>query len=126
MNYEALGDRIVIKPKPITEEIAGFKLMDNDQKQDPIGEVMIVGDGIPLHNITLKIEGTVTDETIARLENVIDMIENGRKIKVKPGDLVHYGQYAGTKVPAALINPKDEDGGHYIVIRESDIMGRIL
>ena len=126
MNYEALGDRILIKPDPKRMEAAGLEMIENNFKQDPWGEVIIVGDGVPLNNIKLdiKLEGTTTVETLDKMDTVLERIERimelqvkGREIKVKKGDRVHYGQYAGTSITI--------EGENYIMIREHDVFGRI-
>lgn len=119
MKYQCLGDRIVIKPIPKQEQTAsGLALLENDQKQDPIGEVMAVGSGVPLHNIKLNINGDLTMDALNKLESIVKLIEKGREMRVKVGDRVQYGQMAGTTVAI--------DGEKYVLIRESDVFGIII
>lgn len=117
--YEPIGDRVLIKPNPKETTKGGFELLESERKQDPTGTVIAVGTGVPLHNIKLNIEGNVTPEILDQVERIVQLIENGRAIKVKPGDVVTYGQYAGT-----LTRLKD-DPAEYLMIRESDIFMRI-
>lgn len=118
MNYQCLGDRVLIKPieKKTTTE-SGLALPENDQKQDPIGEVMAIGNGVPLHNIKLNITGDLTMDALNKLESIVKLIEKGREMRVKVGDKVQYGAMAGCNV---LI-----EGEKYVMIREVDVFGII-
>jgi len=116
MNFEPIGDRILIKPNPKTEELAGLELLEGDRKEDPIGTVMEVGTGVPLYNINLKVDAVATQEVMDQIERVVKLIETGRTIKFAPGDIVMYGKFAGTRVVL--------DGEEYIIIREQDVFGK--
>lgn len=118
MNYKCLGDRIVIKPvekKEMTD--SGLTLLENDRKQEPIGEVMSVGSGVPLHNIKLNITGDLSEEALTKLESIVQIIEKGREMRVKVGDKVQYGAMAGCTVVI--------DDEKYVLVREADVFGII-
>ncbi len=116
--YQCLHDRVVIKPvEKKTQTESGLALPENDQKQDPIGMVYAVGNGVPLHNIKLNITGDLTMEALNKLESIVKLIEKGREMRVKLGDKVQYGAMAGTTVVI--------DGEKYVMVRESDVFGII-
>ncbi|MEK7850200.1 MAG: co-chaperone GroES [Candidatus Omnitrophota bacterium] len=92
MNYQPLGDRIVIKPlDPETKTKGGIVLPDTVKEKPQEGKVIAVGKGKMLDN------GTV------------------QKPEVKEGDIVLYGKYSGTEVTT-------KDGEEYLIVREEDIL----
>lgn len=92
MNYQPLGDRIVIKPlDPETKTKGGIVLPDTVKEKPQEGKVIAVGKGKILDN------GTV------------------QKPEVKEGDIVLYGKYSGTEVTT-------KDGEEYLIVREEDIL----
>lgn len=122
--YQAFADRVVIRPKPTTTEASGLTLMEGDHKQDPWGIVIFVGEGVPLNNIKIDInltgdhDASELDKVLERIEHIMELQIKGRKMRVQVGDIVHYGQYAGTK---QIIN-----GEQVIIIREQDIFGKLI
>ncbi len=126
MKAECLHDRVAIKPiEKKTETDSGLALPENDQKQDPIGKVVAVGTGVPLHNIKLNISGDISEESLTKLESIVQLIEKGREMRVKVGDTVQYGGMAGTTV-----NVVDElsniPPGKYVLVREADIFWKLI
>ncbi len=94
MNLKPLHDRLVVKPIEAEEKSAGGILIPDNAKEKPTkGEVLAVGEGKALDN------GTV------------------RAPKVKVGDKVIYGQYAGSSYK--------QDGVEYKIIREDDVLAVI-
>ena len=94
MNIKPLHDRIVVKPIEAEELSAGGIVIPDNAKEKPTqGEVVAVGEGKALDNGSL------------------------RAPKVKVGDKVIYGQYAGSTYKA--------DGVEYKVLREDDILAII-
>ena len=94
MNLKPLHDRLVVKPIEAEEKTAGGILIPDNAKEKPTkGEVLAVGEGKPLDN------GSV------------------RAPKVKVGDKVIYGQYAGSSYK--------QDGVEYKIIREDDVLAVI-
>ena len=92
MNFQPLGDRIIIKPlDPETKTKGGILLPDTVKEKPQEGKVIAVGKGKTLEN------GTV------------------QKIEVKEGDTVLYGKYSGTEVTT-------KDGEEYLIVREEDIL----
>ena len=92
MNIKPLHDRVVLKRMEEEKMSAGGIVIPDSATEKPIkGEVVAVGDGKALDN------GTT------------------RAPKVKVGDKVLFGKYAGTEVKL-----RDEE---VLVIREDDIMG---
>ena len=92
MNYQPLGDRIVIKPlDPETKTKGGIVLPDTVKEKPQEGKVIAVGKGKMLDN------GTV------------------QKPEVAVGDIVLYGKYSGTEVTT-------KDGEEYLIVREEDIL----
>lgn len=121
--YECLHDRVMIRPvEKKTQTESGLALPENDQKQDPIGEIVAVGKGVPLHNIKLNITGDLSERSLSDLKEIIQLIEKGREMRVKVGDQVQYGAMAG-----ATINITEEYSnvkpGKYVMIREADCFG---
>jgi co-chaperonin GroES (HSP10) len=124
--FKCLHDRIVVKPiEKKTQTESGLSLPETDQKQDPIGQVMAVGTGVPLHNIKLNITGDLSEESLSKLESIVKLIDKGREMRVKVGDEVQFGLMAGT----TLNVPEDYSNlpaGKYIIIREADVFGRLI
>ena len=91
MNLKPLYDRVIVKPIEAEELSAGGIVIPDNAKEKPTkGEVLAVGEGKALDN------GSV------------------RAPKVKVGDKVIYGQYAGSAY---------KDGGtEYKIVREDDIL----
>lgn len=121
--YQCLHDRVMIRPvEKKTQTESGLALPENDQKQDPIGEVVAVGAGVPLHNIKLNISGDTSPDTFEKLHAILKLIEKGREMRVKVGDQVQYGAMAGTtiNIPEDYSNVK---AGKYVMIREADCFG---
>lgn len=91
MNLKPLYDRVVVKPIEADEVTAGGIVIPDNAKEKPTkGEVLAVGEGKPLDNGSL------------------------RSPKVKVGDKVIYGQYAGSNYK--------QDGVEYKIVREDDIL----
>jgi co-chaperonin GroES (HSP10) len=121
--YKCIHDRVMIKPvEKKTQTESGLALPENDQKQDPMGEVVAVGDGVPLHNIKLNITGDLSEESLNKLESIVRLIEKGREMRVKIGDVVQYGGMAATTItiPYDYTNVK---AGKYVMVREADCFG---
>lgn len=92
MNFQPLGDRIIIKPlEPETKTKGGILLPDTVKEKPQEGKVVAVGKGKVLEN------GTV------------------QKSEVKEGDIVLYAKYSGTEVTT-------KDGEEYLIVREDDIV----
>ncbi len=90
MNMKPLYDRVVIKRMEEEKMSAGGIVIPDSVAEKPIkGEVIAVGEGKALDN------GSV------------------RAPKVKAGDKVLFGKYAGTEVKV--------DGTDYLVVKEDDI-----
>jgi chaperonin GroES len=91
MNLKPLHDRVVIKRMEEEKVSAGGIVIPDSATEKPIrGEIIAVGEGKPLDN------GSV------------------RALKVKAGDKVLFGKYAGTEVKV--------EGTEYLVVREDDIL----
>ena len=91
MNLKPLYDRVIVKPIEAEEMSAGGIVIPDNAKEKPTkGEVLAVGEGKALDN------GQV------------------RAPKVKVGDKVIYGQYAGSSYK--------QDGVEYKIVREDDIL----
>lgn len=110
-----LHDRILIKPVPREEFRAGLQLLGDDQYQRAEGTVVDVGPGVPLHNIRINITCDSTEQAMQTLKEVVQLIERGREMQLKPGDYVTYGEHAGTRI---MIN-----GEQHLIIREADVFG---
>jgi chaperonin GroES len=94
MNLKPLYDRVVVKPIEADEVTAGGIVIPDNAKEKPTrGEVIAVGEGKPLDNGSL------------------------RAPKVKTGDKVIYGQYAGSAYK--------HEGTEYKIVREDDILAVI-
>ena len=84
------GDRVLVKPNVEEERTAGGIVLPDTAKERPQwGEVIAVGDGKALDN------------------------GSTRAPKVKVGDKVLFGKYAGTEVKL--------DGVEYLIAKEDDI-----
>jgi len=92
MNFQPLGDRVIVKPlEPETKTKGGILLPDTVKEKPQEGKVVAVGKGKVLEN------GTV------------------QKPEVKEGDIVLYAKYSGTEVTT-------KDGEEYLIVREDDIV----
>ncbi|MDD5537758.1 MAG: co-chaperone GroES [Candidatus Omnitrophica bacterium] len=92
MNFQPLGDRIIIKPLEAESKSKGGIVLPDTVKEKPQeGKVVAVGKGKLLDN------GTV------------------QKPEVKEGDVVLYAKYSGTEVAT-------KDGEEYLIVREEDIL----
>ena len=92
MNFQPLGDRIIIKPlEPETKTRGGIVLPDTVKEKPQEGKVVAVGKGKVLDNGTIQ------------------------KPEVKEGDVVLYGKYSGTEVTT-------KDGEEYLIVREEDVL----
>jgi chaperonin GroES len=113
MNYQPFDDRILIKPDAQEETVKGFLVADENRLKKLSGTVVAVGTGVPLHNLKLNITSDTNEQAVTMLKEIVDLIKNGRPMKVKVGDRVLYGQFAGTRIPL--------DGQDYLMLRESDV-----
>ena len=94
MNLKPLYDRVVVKPIEADEVTAGGIVIPDNAKEKPTrGEIIAIGEGKPLDNGSL------------------------RAPKVKVGDKVIYGQYAGSAYK--------HEGTEYKIVREDDILAVI-
>jgi chaperonin GroES len=92
MNLKPLYDRVIVKPIEAEETTVGGIIIPDAAKEKPTkGEVIAVGEG-----------------------KFIDATGGVRAPKVKAGDKVIYGQYAGSAYK--------QDGVEYKIIREDDIL----
>ncbi len=95
MNFQPLGDRVIIKPlEPENKTKGGIVLPDTVKEKPQEGKVVAVGKGKTLEN------GTV------------------QKMDVKVGDVVLYGKYSGTEVTT-------KEGEELLIVREEDILAII-
>ena len=91
MNLKPLYDRVVVKPIEAEELSAGGIVIPDNAKEKPTkGEVVAIGEGTALDNGSL------------------------RAPKVKVGDKVIYGQYAGSSYKL--------EGTEYKIVKEDDIL----
>jgi chaperonin GroES len=94
MEFKPLYDRIAVEPIEQEEKTAGGIYIPDTAKEKPMqGKVVAIGEGY-------------------RAEN-----GNISPLKVKVGDTVLYGKWAGTEVKVALKT--------IVVMKESDVMGTI-
>lgn len=92
MNFQPLGDRIIIKPLEAESKSKGGIVLPDTVKEKPQeGKVVAVGKGKILDS------GSV------------------QKPEVKEGDVVLYAKYSGTEVTK-------KDGEEYLIVREEDIL----
>lgn len=118
MNYQPFDDRVLIKPDQQEDTRGGFLVADENKLKKLSGTVVLVGTGVPLHNLKLNITADTNEQAVTMLKDIVDLIKNGRPMKVKVGDRVLYGQFAGTRMPL--------DGEEYVMLRESDIFMKEL
>ncbi|WP_395770722.1 co-chaperone GroES [Arenimonas sp.] len=91
MNIKPLHDRVVIKRMEEEKLSAGGIVIPDSATEKPVkGEVLAVGEGKPLDN------------------------GNVRAPKVKVGDKVLFGKYAGTEIK--------HEGVDILVVKEDDIL----
>ncbi|MFH1692279.1 MAG: co-chaperone GroES [Candidatus Omnitrophota bacterium] len=92
MNFQPLGDRIILKPMEAESKTRGGIVLPDTVKEKPQeGKIVAVGKGKVLEN------------------------GNVQKPEVKEGDIVLYGKYSGTEVTT-------KDGEEYLIVREDDIL----
>jgi len=94
MNLTPLYDRVIVRPSEPEEVTKGGIIIPDTAKEKPIqGEIVAVGNG--------------------------KVTEDGKvlPLRVKVGDKVLYGKYAGTEIKI--------DGEDYLIMRESDIFAII-
>lgn len=92
MNFQPLGDRVIIKPLEAESKTKGGIVLPDTVKEKPQeGKVVAVGKGKLLDNGTLQ------------------------KPEVKEGDVVLYGKYSGTEVST-------KTGEEYLIVKEEDIL----
>jgi chaperonin GroES len=89
LNIKPLGDRVVVEPAPAEEKTASGIIIPDTAKEKPQ-------------------QGTVVAVPDADKEN---------NIKVKTGDRVLYGKFAGTEITI--------DGKDYLILNQSDILAII-
>ena len=89
MSIKPLADRVLIKPAAAEEKTVGGIIIPDTAKEKPLkGEVVAVGNG-------------TKDE----------------EMRLKAGDKVLYGKYAGTEI--------ELDGENYLIMRQSDVLAII-
>jgi len=94
MNLTPLYDRVIVRPSEPEEVTKGGIIIPDTAKEKPMqGEIVAVGNG--------------------------KLTEDGKvlPLRVKVGDKVLYGKYAGTEIKI--------DGEDYLIMRESDIFAII-
>lgn len=111
MKYEPLDDRVLILPDPQDDQVKGFYVDDDKKPKKLSGTIVAVGTGVPIMNVKIDASGDAT-----AIKELIELIKQGRPMKVKVGDRVVYGQFAGTRVPI--------DGVEYLMLREADVFMR--
>ena len=95
MKFKPLGDRVLVKRTDEEQTTAGGIVLPGSAAEQPSeGKVLAVGPGKTLDN------GEV------------------RAVSVKEGDLVVFGQYAGS-------NTVKIDGDELVILNEQDILGVI-
>jgi chaperonin GroES len=93
LTFNPIADRVVIEPAPAeTMTASGIYIPDTAQEKPQKGLVIAVG------------EGKYAEQTGTFIPT-----------KLKVGDKVYYGKYAGTELTL--------DGTNYLIMRESDILG---
>ncbi len=94
MSIRPLYDRVVVRRSPAeTTTQGGIVIPEKSAEKSSKGEVIAVGDGALLDNGTR------------------------RKLAVKVGDQVLFGQYAGSQIKL--------DGEELLIVKESDILAVI-
>jgi chaperonin GroES len=92
MNFQPLGDRIIIKPLEAENKTKGGIYLPDTVKEKPQeGKVVAVGEGKVLENGSIQ------------------------KPRVRVGDIVLYGKYTGTEVMS-------RDGEEYLFVHEEEIL----
>ena len=92
MSFKPLYDRIAVEPMSQEEKTLGGIFIPDTAKEKPVqGVVIAAGEGY-------------------RMEN-----GNISPLKIKVGDVVMYGKWAGTEIKV--------DGKNLVVMKESDVMG---
>jgi chaperonin GroES len=92
MAFKPLYDRIAVEAITQEEKTAGGIFIPDTAKEKPVqGKIVAVGEGYKMEN------GTICP------------------LKVKVGDVVMYGKWAGTEIKV--------DGKELVVMKESDVMG---
>lgn len=113
--FKPSADRILVKPAEAVTEIAGLQV--NWAEPAFEGLVIAVGDGVPLDEVTLKINGNLSQEGLELFAIAMDLIKFGRKVKFSPGDRIAYGKHAGTQIM--------HNGELHLILREKDCFGTI-
>lgn len=111
--YQPLDDRVLIKPDPQDDTVKGFLVGQDEKPKKLVGTIVAVGTGVPLHSLKVNITTDANPNAVNALKEIIEEIRQGRPLKVKIGDKVMYGQFAGTRVPI-----EDEE---FLMLRESDV-----
>jgi len=87
VKFKPLADRVLVEPAPAEQKTASGIIIPDTAKEKPLkGKVLAVGGG-----------------------------KKDEPMNLKVGDVVLYGQYAGTEIKL--------DGNSYLIMRESDIYG---
>ncbi len=95
MNFQPLGDRIIIKSLEAEEKTKGGIVLPDTAKEKPQeGKVVAVG------------KGKVTEE--GKLQ----------PLEIKVGDKVLYGKYSGTEITT-------KEGEELLIMREEDVLAII-
>ena len=89
LNIKPLGDRVVVEPAPAEEKTASGIIIPDTAKEKPQQGTVVA----------------VPDE------------DKDNTVKVKAGDRVLYGKYAGTEITI--------DGKDYLIMNQSDILAII-
>ena len=100
VNVAPLGDRIVVKQAQQEEvRASGLVIPDTAKEKPQLGEVVAVGPG--------------------RVD------DNGKRVpmELSIGDQVLYAKYSGQEVPQYVIGADEQE---YIVLRESDILAKVV
>ena len=87
MNVKPLSDRVLILPNPAEEKTAGGLIIPDTAKEKPLAGKVVA-------------VGPGTSE-----------------VKMKVGDEVLYGKYAGTEI--------NVDGTDYLIMKQSDILATL-
>lgn len=96
MEFQPLGDRIIVKPLEAEETTKGGIVLPDTAKEKPQeGQVIATGKGKTLDNGSIK------------------------EPEIKKGDRVMYGKYSGTEITT-------QKGDQYLIMREDDILAVVL
>lgn len=93
VSFEPLYDRVLILPMQGVRETEGILLPDMDKETSKFGFVVAIGEGY------------------------VDDMGQVRPLRLKEGDQVLFGPYAGT--------PMTIDGTEFLVMREGEIQGKL-